>query len=440
MERLEKAKRHLSQAITYPTVSNHDINKMDLEIFTAFRAFLEEAYPLLHQKLDKTLVNGHGLVFHWTGTDPARLPILLTAHYDVVPAKEDGWPHPPFSGALADGKIWGRGTFDDKGSLIAILETVEELLAEGFTPPRDIYFAFGFDEECNGFNGAQKISEYFLEKKIRFEYVLDEGGAVADGSMMGIEPPIAVIGIAEKGNSSFRFTFQGAEGHTSTPPEHTALGKMAAFIKDVEDHPRPYRLTGTVASMMKSIAPYMPGLSQTVARNPELFFFVLKRVLGKSVQTQAMLRTTVAFTMADCGEAPNVLPKTASCVANIRILQGDSVDSILDWLRSFGHDFEVEPLAAENPTDPSSLDTDGYRHLIGTIHETFDLVVPTPYLMTGGTDCRHYEKNADNSYRFLPTRVTEHELSLMHGTGEYLSDDNLLNLLNFYKTFISTLR
>lgn len=440
MPNLQRAKDHLSQAVTFPTISHYDLTDMDLDSFTAFEHFLTEAYPLVHQHLTKTVVNSHGLVFYWPGaSDNPHQPYLLTAHYDVVPVLEEGWPQPPFLGYQDQDRIWGRGTLDDKGSLIAILESVETLLAEGFQPARDVYLAFGFDEECNGYKGAGQIASYFKEQKIHFACVLDEGGAVSEGSSLGISRPVAVIGLAEKGNSSFRFRFTGDEGHSATPPAHTALGKMAAFIHDVENQPLPYRLTPLLEQMLKTIAPEMPGLAGFAASHPQAFAPLLKKILAKNPQTQAMLRTTVAFTMADCGQAPNVLPLEASCVANVRILQGDSVAKMSEWFKGLGHDFSLEVLAGENPTQAASLDGQAYQHLTSTIAQVFPDALALPYLMTGGTDCRHYEEVAEASYRFMPAYLTGAELKLMHGTGEFLSYDNLENMLNFYESFLRQL-
>lgn len=436
MPKLKRAKDNLSRAVSFPTISHYQLEDMDLKVFSAFEHFLLEAYPLVHEHLKKTIVNNHGLVFFWPGQEQALKPYLLTAHYDVVPVLEEGWPHPPFSGFQDQDKIWGRGTLDDKSSLIAILESVEALLAEDFTPPRDVYLAFGFDEECNGYHGAGQIAQYFKDHNIHFDCVLDEGGAVTDGSSVGISRPVAVIGLAEKGNSSFRFSFKGEEGHSSTPPAHTALGKMAAFIHDVESHPQAYRLTPLVGEMLKSLATEMSGPAAFAASRPQLFAPLLKKILAKNPQTQAMLRTTVAFTMADCGQAPNVLPLEASCVANVRILQGDSVDTICEWFKSLGHDFSLEVLAGENPTKASSLDGHAYQHLVLTITQVFPEALALPYLMTGGTDCRHYEAVTEASYRFMPAYLTGTELKLMHGTGEFLSYDNLENMLKFYESFL----
>lgn len=440
MSNIARAQNHLSRAVSFPTVSHYNLADMDLEVFTAFENFLQEAYPLVHQHLDKTRVNGHGLVFHWPSPLEAKgKPYLLAAHYDVVPASEEGWPYPPFSGQEAEGKIWGRGTLDDKSSLIAILESVESLLASGFSPPRDVYLAFGFDEECNGYQGAKQIAQYFQEQGLKFACVLDEGGVVTEGSTVGIDRPVAVIGLAEKGNSSFRFRFTGEEGHSAAPPAHTALGKMAAFIKEVEDHPQAYRLTPLVSQMLRTLAPEMPGLAAFAASHPQVFAPLLKKVLAKNPQTQAMMRTTVAFTMADCGQAPNVLPLEASCVANVRILQGDSVEQISAWFKSLGHEFTMEVLAGENPTQAASTDSQAYQSLTSAIRQVFPEALPLPYLMTGGTDCRHYQQVSEASYRFMPAYLTNADLKLMHSRGEHISLANFEKMLTFYETFLRQL-
>lgn len=440
-QRFEEAARKLGQAVTYPTISNHDINCMDLSVFADFLAFLKESYPLVHQKMDPVLINGYSPVFCLKGTDADKLPVIFLAHYDVVPALEEGWPHGgPFSGAISDGRIWGRGSLDNKSSIIGLLETFEWLLEEGFVPRRDLWLAFGFDEEVNGRNGAQEIVKWFADKNIRFEFVLDEGGAVADGSMMGIGETIAVIGLAEKANASFEFTFTGEEGHSSTPPAHTSLGRMAEFINKVERSPMPVRMTETVEAMLVSLAPYMPGIQGKVLKNPRLFFPLLKKTLLKKKQTAAMLRTTVAFTMSQSGSAPNVLPKEARCTANLRILQGDSVAGVLAHIkRVSGMDYEVRPIASEEPSRVASTRSKAYGHLGQTIEKFFPGAVTMPYLMAGGTDSRYYEDLADDVYRFQPLRLSELEMGIIHGTGEYLSTDNVERMIRFYREFILTL-
>ncbi len=447
MSDLQRAAEHLSRALQFATVSHQDSRQVDWPVFTAFEKYLEEAYPLVHQKLEKTVVNEHGLVFRWKGrkseesekSEGDEKSILLTAHYDVVPADSEGWPYPPFSGEIHDEKIYGRGSFDDKGSLIAILEAVTSLLEKGFVPPCDITLAFGFDEEVGGALGAQKIAAWMETEGLYFDHVLDEGGAVADGSMMGIEKPVAVIGVAEKGNSSFVIHFEGEGGHSSTPPKETAVSTMARFIREVQSKPAKPRLTPTVKAMLKATAPFRPGIQRFILAHPDLFAPLLIKILQKNRQTAAMLRTTTSFTMAAGGVSHNVLPEKASCTVNLRILQGDSVAQALQRFRDIGIPCQVEAILQEEPTAASQLEGPAMEHLRSSIASIFPEAVITPYLMVGGTDCRHYARVCRNAYRFEPARVSEKELSLMHGKGEYLSLKNLKMMIEFYETYIRTL-
>ncbi len=432
------AVNRLQEAIRFPTVSHADPGETDWTVFQSFGRYLRSAYPLLFEKLNFTAVNDYALVFHWPGKS-REAPVLLTAHYDVVAASAEGWEHPPFSGHDDGESIWGRGTLDDKGSLIAILEAAADLLESDFLPPYDVYFAFGFDEEVGGALGAQQISAFFQEQGIRFRYVLDEGGAVAEGKMMGIAKELAVIGIAEKGNNSFRFRFHGEEGHASSPPSSTAVGKMAAFIHDIESHPPRARLTETLEQTLLTLAPYKRGAEQLAMRRPGLFSPLIKKILLKNKQTAAMLRTTIAFTMTEGGSGHNVLPRTASCVANIRILQGESVGDILRYLASFGHQYEIEEIMVNEPTDISAVDGEGMEQLRQMIARVFPDAVALPYLMVGGTDCRYYDTVAKNTYRFLPSRLSGAELDTMHGRNERISHENFHSMIQFYREFLQNM-
>lgn len=438
MSQIAQAAQHLSGALQFATVSDQNVDRVDFAVFSAFADFLQDTYPLVHRQLTKHVINQHGLVFYWKGQSQQQR-LLLTAHYDVVPASDEGWPYPPFSGHIQDGKIYGRGSFDDKGSLIAILEAVTSLLEEGFVPPYDIFLAFGFDEEVGGSHGAQHIASWFEQKGLIFDYVLDEGGAVADGSIMGIAKPVAVIGIAEKGNASFTLRFEGEGGHSSTPPKETAVSTMARFIHAAQSHPDKPRLTETVKAMLKSTAPYRRGIQKFVLRYPQLFSRLIIKTLQKNRQTAAMLRTTAAFTMAQGGSSHNVLPANASCTVNFRLLQGDSSEQALARMHSLGIPFEAVAIMRGEPTKSSRIDGPGMAHLRQCAAQIFPDAVITPYLMTGGTDCRHYDKVARDAYRFLPARVNEQELSLVHGRGEYLSIQSLQHMIDFYTLLIKTL-
>ncbi len=431
MERIN----NLSKALTYRTVSHAQLEDFDLNEFSKFLDFLRDTYPLVHEKLDLKIINNYSPLFHWkSGSE--KLPIMFLAHYDVVPVNEDSWSVGPFSGEIKDNKVWGRGSIDDKNSIISLMETVEGLLKEGYIPSRDIYLAFGYDEETLGKNGACEIVKYMKENKMTFECILDEGGIVTPGSMMGIDKDIAVIGVAEKGQCNYEFTFTGEQGHSSAPPKNTSIGKMAAFIKDVEDHPREMRLTSPVEEMLRNVAPYKSGVEKIFMKNSGTFFPVLKNIMSKGAQTNALIRTTVAFTMTKSGSQPNVLPDKASVIANVRVLPGDTPEDIEKWFRSFNHEFELRRIAGEGATDVSKTDNKVYGTLKKCIEEVFDKPVVTPYLMIGGTDSRNYKGLSDKIYRFMPCKLTSEELSLMHADDEYISIDNFNKMIEFYTLFI----
>ncbi len=429
---------NLSKALQFKTISYGNIDDFDLTEFAKFLDFLRETYPLMHQKLNLTMINNYSPVFHWQ-TDSKDLPILFLAHYDVVPVNHNSWSVDPFSGQIKDGKVWGRGSIDDKNSLIALMETVEALLAEDYQPSRDIYLAFGYDEEVQGRHGAQKIAAYFKAKNMQFELILDEGGIVTPGSMMGIDKDIAVIGVAEKGQCNYQFSFTGEQGHSSAPPKSTGVGKMAAFIKDVEDHPRKARLTEPVELMLKNVAPHKSGIEKLFMQNARQFFPILKNIMAKGAQTNALIRSTVAFTMTSGGTAPNVLPDKATVTANVRLLPGETPEQIEAWFKSFNHQFEMTCLVAEAATDVSKVDNEQYDVLKNCIETVFDQPAITPYLMIGGTDSRNYRGLSDKIYRFMPCCLTGKELALMHADDEYISIENFGKMIEFYTLFIKAI-
>ncbi|MBT8060273.1 MAG: M20/M25/M40 family metallo-hydrolase, partial [Gammaproteobacteria bacterium] len=239
------ALERFARALTYPTVSHDDRDRFDAEAFTAFHAFLAEAYPLVAERAERTVVNGYSLVYRLPGSDESLRPVLFMSHMDVVPVEEstrDQWSHPPFAGVVSDGIVWGRGSVDDKIGVISLMEAMEQLLREGKRLRRAVYFAFGHDEEVGGMDGAGEIAAYFQRLGLRFDFVLDEGGALTRGMIAGIERPLAVIGVSEKGYVNLELTVESPGGHSSQPPPQTAVGILSRAIVKVEDHPFPARL------------------------------------------------------------------------------------------------------------------------------------------------------------------------------------------------------
>ena len=222
--------QRLAGALRFKTVSYQDSTQFDAREFTGFQAYLRATFPRVHAALKLEKVNGYGLLYEWTGSDPNLPPIILLAHQDVVPVEpgtESRWTEPPFEGRIAGGYVWGRGALDDKGSLVGTLEAVEHIIAADAKPRRTVYLAFGYDEEVGGRRGAAHIAELLASRNVHPEFVLDEGGALTTGMVAGISAPVALVGIAEKGYVTVALTAQAEGGHSSMPPDETAVGMLA---------------------------------------------------------------------------------------------------------------------------------------------------------------------------------------------------------------------
>jgi carboxypeptidase PM20D1 len=429
--------------LTFETVSYQDPSQTDSSQFRALHAYFEQTFPLVHEHLSHETVNELSLLYTWEGSDPDLDPVLLMGHMDVVPVipgTEHDWTHPPFAGVVAEGHIWGRGAIDDKSSVVSILEAVEALLANGFQPARTVYLAFGHDEEVGGRKGAKAIAEVLAERvQKEFAFVLDEGGAIADGLLPGVEGWVAVIGIAEKGFLSLELRAEADGGHSSMPPRNTAVGILSKAVARLEEDPFPARLDGATLDMFEYIGPEMSFVTKLVFANLWLFEPVVRRRLLEDPQSAAMVRTTTAATMFNAGVKDNVLPITASAVVNFRIIPGETVETVTARVREVVDDERVEVTAVGFTADPSPVsdpESAAFRLLASTLRQVAPEgeYVITPYLVVGGTDARYYASRSRNVFRFLPVLMGEGDMDRFHGTNERLSIESLaLSVRYFYQ-------
>lgn len=438
---LENAVENLSQAIQFKTISYADYDRVDYKIYDEFLDFLKNSYPNVHRVCKQEMINEYCPVYILESKTKGKKPILLLGHYDVVPVgktNEAHWEEEPFSGAVKDGFIWGRGTLDDKNQVIAVMEAIEHMILEGIKFDRDIYMVFGFDEEVGGKRGAEKSAEVFKERNIQFECVLDEGGAIITDMLKGLRAPLALVGTAEKGSNNIKIRVKGKDGHSSMPPINTAVGTLAKLITNVEKTPMPARLISPVKDMFQTMAPYVEGKS-FILKNTERLFPFIQSTLAKDATTNSLIRTTIAFTMIEGSQAANVLPKTASAIANVRVLQGDSLDSAIEHIRKVNPniEFEVEKLLVENPSEISNVDADSYRILTQTINKIYPEAVALPYLMVGGTDSRKYFNLCENIYRFSAVILSQADFDTIHSNNEKISIQNFSNMIKFYIEFLS---
>ena len=433
-QRAARYAEKLSRMVRCETVSVP--GEAQREKFLAFHRELESLFPLVHAKLEKTEIDGN-LLFFWKGKSSEK-PLVLMSHQDVVPA-EGAWERPPFSGEIADGKVWGRGASDTKCSVMAFFQAVEELLETGFVPEHDVYLSSSCTEEWAG-DGCPKLVAELKHRGVRPYIVCDEGGGIISEPMGGIHGNFAMIGVFEKGKADVRFTARSDGGHASTPKPHSPIANLAAFVNDVETH-RVFRrrLPKEVAAMFETLAPYASFPMKWIFGNLWLFRPVLLQVLPAiSAQAGAMIRTTIAFTMQTGSAACNVMPQEATVSANMRFIPHQGMKESLEIIRKRAekHGLETEVLAATDYTPSADLNGDAFRTLCGVAAETFPGCPASPYVMTGATDARFYQEICDHVFRFAPVIYGPEQMKGMHGLNENIGIDCLPGAVDFYRNLI----
>jgi carboxypeptidase PM20D1 len=440
-----KMAQRLARAVGFRTIAHEDMSPSDQEAFLDFQKFLERAFPKVHAELKKEIVGDYSLLFTWQGKDEKELPILLAAHMDVVPAEAEtlgDWRYPPFEGCLADGFIWGRGTLDDKVSLLGILEAVEKLLQEGYMPRRTIYLAFGHDEEIGGHQGAAKIADMLHTRGVTLAYVLDEGLTITEGMMPGVSKPVAPIGIAQKGCLSIELRVESEGGHSMMPPPQTAIGILSSAIHKLEQNRFPARLEVPVRKMLETLAPEMPFGAKMVFSNLWLFERLVKKKLAASPKTNALVRTTVAPTIMNAGVKENILATRARAVVNFRLLTGDSIDQVWHRVRETINDPRVKMIQREGirsePSPVADMESQGYINIKEAVCRVFPQALVVPGLVIAATDSRHYTALTHNIFHFLPVRLRSEDLQRIHGKDERISIEDYADVVRFYMQLIQS--
>jgi carboxypeptidase PM20D1 len=439
---LAAASERLAGAIRIKTVSAGDPTQRSAEAFAALHAHLARSFPKTHATLRREAVGADAVLYTWPGSEPALSPVVLMGHLDVVPVEpgtEAAWTHEPFDGKVVDGFVWGRGALDDKATVLGVLEAVEALAGQGFRPRRTVLLAFGADEEVGGLAGAAEIASLLRRRGVAPELVLDEGGSIVHETVPGVGPPVALVGIAEKGFATVELRARSEGGHSMAPPPHTAVGVLARAVARLEEHPFPARLRGATAALFDHVGPEMPFGMRLLFANRWLFGPLIERNLTRNPSTNAAVRTTTAATVFEGGTKDNVLPSRARAVVNFRILPGDSVAAVRKHVQDVIDDPDIAIAVLEPATEPSPVsptDSAAWRLLARTTRQAFPDVVVAPYLVTGGTDARHFSPLTPNVYRFTPTRLDLEDLKRVHGTNERLSVANYGEMVQFYAQLV----
>ena len=413
--------QRLSKMVQFPTVSFPDEKEMNFESFAGFQAYIEETYPNVHKVFKKEIVGRAGLLYHWKSENPQYPPVMFTTHQDVVPANETNWTYPPFSGTIADGFVWGRGSSDSKSLLLAHMETMEALIEEGFSPKFDIYLAYGYNEEVGGGlqgSSAKMTCELLKSKGVHLGILIDEGGFIVDGKSFGVDGKTALIYIAEKGCATYKVFKKGTAGHTAIPPEINTVADVARALVKIDERPIDYRMTPAFEAQLKSIAPYS-GENRELFENPYQNLEAIRQKLKNDRLLSANMSTTVSMTMLQGSTTPTTTPSETSAMLNVRTLQGDTLASVLKELQDLAAPYAEVTLESGREASPvSDIHCEAFRILSESIRQEHPGCVVLPSNLPAGTDARFYYPICDCVLRF-----TGFEDRLQEGKGGHCADE-----------------
>lgn len=423
----------LQQLIRCKTVSYYDSSLEDDKEFEKLITLLPSLYPNVFKSCEFKQLADRALLFKWMGKEHNN-PTVLMAHYDVVPVEENSWEKPPFEAIIEDGVLWGRGSLDTKVTFNGVLFAANNLIAEGYVPENDIYFAFSGGEEVNG-NGAVNIVNYFKENGIEPALVVDEGGAVVENVFPGVTKPCAMVGIAEKGMLNLTFSVKSNGGHASSPAPHTPIGVLSRACCKVEDNPFKMHITKPAAEMFDTLGRHSNFLFRMIFANMWLFKGVLNMICKKSGgELNALLRTTVAFTQSEGSSAPNVIPPRATMTANLRLNPKDTVDSAVEYIKKTVNDDNIELKVGSNmnPSRVSQTNCDAWNKVASAVANTWKGCIVSPYLMVQCSDSRHWGVISDKVYRFSAMDLTKEERAFIHGHNEKIRLETANSAVEFY--------
>lgn len=434
-KRTDEYVKKLSEMVQYETISKR--GEVNTDKFLGFHKVLEKLFPTVHEKLEKTEIDGN-LLFKWKGKSSEK-PILIMSHQDVVEATGD-WKYPPFSGEVAEGKVWGRGTSDTKCTVMAFLQAAEELLKEGYTPDCDVYIASSCTEEIGG-DGAPKIVDYLDKQGVKLFLVCDEGGGIIQDPIAGIKGNFAMVGVFEKGYGDVKFIARSTGGHASAPPKNTPIARLSKFVAQVDKkNPFNVEFMPEVEAMFSKLSPYAGFGLRLIFGNLWLFKPLMKKLLPMiSAQAGAMLSTTIAFTMSEGSNGYNVIPQEASICANMRYIPHQGTDESLEVITNLAkkYNIETEVVYKGYPSPCVDINGEAFKMVETAINECFPGVGCSPYVVTGATDARFYSKICDSCVRFAPVVYGPEQMKGMHGLNENIECNTLQGAVDFYKKIIT---
>ena len=423
----------LQQMIQYETVSNVDF--VDLKKFRGFHKLLKQLFPNVFKKCKVEDFNG-SLLIKWSG-EKSDSPKMFMNHHDVVLAEGD-WLYPPFNGEIHDGKMYGRGTLDTKGGLFSMLKAADELIESGYVPKQDIYFESACTEETTG-KGCEAIVEELVKRNIKFDFVLDEGGAITFEPLGGVKATYAMIGLGERGRAALKFVAKSNGGHASTPGKNTPLVRLGKFMAYLEEHNIfEVKVNSIVTEMLQRFAPNVDGAVKYLYQNASKAKSVLKTAMPAiSPQAKAMVQTTLAFTMASGSNGSNVLPESAYVIGDMRISHHEGFDKAFEKVKAVASKFDIDVEVFDVPEESNlaKVDSRGFKLMEDAINTVYkdDNVFVAPYIMNQCSDARYMAKVCDTCLRFMPFIISKEQMESIHGKNENVDIENLSKAVDFYK-------
>jgi acetylornithine deacetylase/succinyl-diaminopimelate desuccinylase-like protein len=355
----------------------------------------------------------------------ARRPLILANHMDVVAADPSQWSVPPFSGALKDGAIWGRGAEDMKTEGILQLLAMVRLKREGVPLRRDVLFLATADEE-EGFAGVQRALEQpgWRAKLAAAEYLITEGGEnILDDRG---RPLYFGVNTGEKGPFWLKLRTTGTPGHGSRPIGDSALNRLIRALERVRQLRTEMKVLPSVERFFRDQAPRVAEPRARWYRDlgAALRDPAVAEALYDDRDVSALLRNTISITVVKAGYKTNVIPGTAEAELDVRLLPGEDPDAFLAELRRAIDDpaVEVVPPTAFRKPNESPTDTELYRTIEAVLGRHYPGVPVTPKMLTGATESVFFRPLGVVAYGFTPLLARSEEIATTHGDDERINE------------------
>ena len=429
----------LSRMVNCKTVWSHDANRAE---FDRFYEELKDLFPNLAARA-RRMTFGGGCFFYVIEGANARKNILLMSHHDVVDGGE-GWETDPFRAVEKDGYLYGRGTIDTKTPLFAELQACEELLAEGHDfAGINVYIGSSNNEELCG-DGMVLAAQYFKEQGIRFDTLLDEGGAITEGQIPGVKCKSAVVAVHEKSRHLFRCTAElSAKGHGGFGgAKDSAVERLSKFIAEVSQKSKTIykgKFYPEVRATFERHVPYMQFPMNFLFGNIGLFAPIIKKIMMGIPAASAMLSTGLSFTtlQAGCPLDPQIRAKRAETTMFLRCVREEDLYAGLEKIKDIAKKYGVTIEEVERDyCKPTDFHGEAYRTVEALLHENFPDVAVVPFLLTAGTDARRFTDIADNILRFAPIDLNKKQFATIHEANEHIGIENIGQCVMFYKDFV----